>query len=189
MPTTNALQWNPTAVNQENDATYLTDTQRLGGAANPSLFDARLANKLFYQLTTYVTALGQMLANKGYTTSDASLSVLTNVLANIQTTADIKSGLQLVTFSPTLTFNCLLSNGFEVVLTGNLTSLTISGAVVGQIIMLAFVQDGVGGRTVAYPANLLGAGTINSVAGSTSMQLFQVLADNKLHPLSIMTVS
>lgn len=86
--TTNFLQWNPTASNQESDAAYTSDAQRTGGASSGE-FPSPTANKLFYQSSTFVTALGQMLATKGYTTSDADISVLTAVLANLITNADL----------------------------------------------------------------------------------------------------
>ena len=70
------LQWNPGAANQETDAAYAADTQRTGGAAAPSLFSSVLANKLFFQLSTMVAALAQVMANAGQTVSDANLSNL-----------------------------------------------------------------------------------------------------------------
>jgi hypothetical protein len=88
MATTNLKQWNPTAVNQENDAQYDADSQRAGGATNPSIFDARLANKAFFQWSTFLTALFQAFANKGFTTSDSNLNTLTATCAAFMTTAD-----------------------------------------------------------------------------------------------------
>jgi hypothetical protein len=86
---TNIIQWNPGAVNQETDALYLADSQRAGGATDPSQFAAALANKAFYQWSTVLTALGTMMANKGYTISDANLANLINALSNIITNADL----------------------------------------------------------------------------------------------------
>jgi len=85
---TNFQQWNPTASNQESDAAYLADAQRTGGASSGE-FPSPTANKLFYQSSTFVAALCQMLAAKGYSTSDADISVLAAVLANLITNADL----------------------------------------------------------------------------------------------------
>ena len=85
---TNFLQWNPTASNQESDAAYTADAQRTGGASSGE-FPSPTANKLFYQSSTFVAALCQMLAAKGYSTSDADISVLAAVLANLITNADL----------------------------------------------------------------------------------------------------
>lgn len=91
----NFIQWNPAAGNQESDASYAGDSQRAGGASNPSLFDATLANKLFFQLSTFLTAFAQSLVNKGYSPVDGSddppnaVLNLAAVLANILTNADI----------------------------------------------------------------------------------------------------
>lgn len=89
MATTNLIQWNPTAANQENDAAYAADSQRAGGATNPALFDATLANKAFYQWSTFLTALFAAYAAKGFTTSDSNLSTLTAQCAGFLTTADL----------------------------------------------------------------------------------------------------
>ena len=83
----NFLQWNPNALNQQDDATYVLDVMRTGGAIT-GIFTSELANKLFYQCTTMVSALGESLSNKGYTISDASISTLITALSNILTKAD-----------------------------------------------------------------------------------------------------
>ncbi len=87
----NFLQWNPAAVNQQDDATYVLDVMRTGGAIT-GIFTSELANKLFYQCTTMVSALGESLSNKGYTISDASISTLITALSNILTKADFGTG-------------------------------------------------------------------------------------------------
>ena len=83
----NFLQWNPAAVNQQDDSAYTADAMRTGGAVT-GIFASDLANKLFYQCTTMVSALGESLSNKGYTISDASISTLITALSNILTKAD-----------------------------------------------------------------------------------------------------
>jgi len=188
MASTNLQQWNPTGANQETDAQYSADSQRSGGATNPSVFDALLANKLFFQITTFLVALFQAFANKGFTTSDASLSTLTAQCANFLTTADIKGGTS-VAFSPTPNFNCGAFSQFEILLTGNVTSLTVSGASAYQEITLMFVQDATGGRTVAFPANVKSPGTPSTTANATSIQKFILRGDGNLHPTGPMVVS
>ena len=84
----NFLQWNPSKVNQEDDTEYAVDSQRLGGADLEELFPSETANKLFYQVTTMVAGIGQMMSNKGYTMSDANFANLVTALANILTKAD-----------------------------------------------------------------------------------------------------
>lgn len=88
---TNFLQWNPSQVNQESDASYLTDTQRVGGAV-AGIFPSQLANKLFYQVSTFVAALATALVNKGYEMQDTSLATLVTAMANILTKADFGTG-------------------------------------------------------------------------------------------------
>src|SRR6266700_4933879 len=83
--TTNLLQWNPPALNQENDIAYNADSSRAGGAPLNAIFQSQLANKLFYQLTTFLAAFTQMLTSKGYSPNDGSAnpSTAVNNLAGI----------------------------------------------------------------------------------------------------------
>ncbi len=85
----NFLPFNPAANNQESDAAYLADSLRSDGAANSALLPAVTFNKLMYQQSTFVAALGQALANKGYTLSDANLGTLTATLQNLMSAADM----------------------------------------------------------------------------------------------------
>lgn len=90
---TNFQQWNPSAANQETDAQYTTDAQRVGGAANPAIFDSATANKVLYQVTTFVAALAQALAAKGFALSDANINALAGVLATVTTATDLSAAL------------------------------------------------------------------------------------------------
>lgn len=75
--------------NIESDATYLTDSLRTGGIPTNAILPSVMLNKLFLQATMMVAALGQMMATKGYTVSDANLNTLAAVLANIVTQFDL----------------------------------------------------------------------------------------------------
>ena len=185
---TNVLIWNPTGANQETDTAYKADSQRSGGATDPSLFDAALANKLFFQATTFLYGLFTAFANKGFSTSDASAPALVAQCANFLTTADVKPSLIYVLFSSSLVFDCSKANGFQVTLSGDAT-VTLTHAVVGQRILLAFTQDAVGGRTITLPGTIVSPGTISVTANSNNVQEFVVLNDNKLHPVTPMVVS
>lgn len=81
MATSNFKQWNPTAANQENDSAYNSDAQRTGGAPVGVAFPSATANKLYFQLSTMVAALGNFFVNQGVSVSDASLATLTTAIA------------------------------------------------------------------------------------------------------------
>lgn len=79
------LQWNPAANNQENDAAYSADTLRANGipsgvGGSGVLAPSLTHNKLYYQLSTMVAALAQFGANQGQTMSDANLTNLVTAL-------------------------------------------------------------------------------------------------------------
>jgi hypothetical protein len=179
---TNFQQWNPGAANQESDAAYTADSLRSGGAGVDNIFPSATANKLFYQLSTFVAAFCQMMSNKGYVVSDANLATLTTVLANVLTNADTKLPLISVSFGTTPVFNAGNANGFDMVLTGNVTSSTITGMQIGQIIYFVLTQDSVGGRTFAAPTGVNGWRAINPAANSVTIQAFIMKEDNSIWP-------
>jgi hypothetical protein len=77
-----------------------------------------------------------------------------------------------VASSATPTFDASLGTIFTNTLTANVTSSTISNPVTGQRITIYLAQDGTGGWTFAFPANVQLRGsiyTISSVASSVSV--------------------
>jgi hypothetical protein len=171
--TTNLIQWNPASNNQETDAQYLADSQRASGAVDPEFFDATLANKLFYQVTTYLTALFQAFAAKGYTTSDSNLNTLASVCANFLTTADVEPAVVNVPYAASVTLNAGASDGFYIQsMTGNLAIAAVTGLTAGQIVAMYYQQDGTGGHTVTFPGVFVGAAQPDPAANAVSLQLF-----------------
>ena len=173
MATTNLIPWNPTGANQETDAQYLADSQRAGGAVDPEFFDATLANKAFYQWSTYLTALFQAFAAKGFTTSDSNLNTLASVCANFLTTADMEPAVLNVAYAASITMDAAAADGFYIQsMTGNLSITAITGMTPGQIVAMYYQQDGVGGRVVTFPAVFVGAQQPDPAANAVSSQLF-----------------
>lgn len=75
----------------------------------------------------------------------------------------------------TITLNAMLSNNFFVQLGGNRT-LVINNIVDGQPLEIWFKQDGVGGRTITWPANVKFEGTSSAVlsTGAGAIDRFQL---------------
>jgi hypothetical protein len=63
-------------------------------------------------------------------------------------------------------------NTFEITLTGNVTSSSVSGATAGQIANFIVCQDGTGSRTFTWPSSFHGAFTIGSTASKCNAQSF-----------------
>ena len=63
---------------------------------------------------------------------------------------------------------------FKITLTGNVTSstLTLAGLTAPAIILFEITQDATGGRTFAWPSNVLGGPVPNAGANETTSQLF-----------------
>lgn len=169
MPSTNFLQFNNPANNQETDAQFAVDPQVLNGAATGAVFPSELANKLFYQWSTFITAYCESLVAKGYSPEDGATSPgtaianLQAVLANILTQADFTT----FPFTPhrtTLSSNVSLSANVQAtILTLSVTFPSITGAtfrVDARYLAWAQVQ-----------ANIINAAVIdttNNVAYATS---------------------
>lgn len=93
-----------------------------------------------------------------------------NVTGDVTVDGDVSVGGQFiqtivpVAFSATMTFDAALGSIFTTTLTGNVTAPTIANAVIGQVITIYIAQDGTGGRTFVFPANvqLRGGGYIVS---------------------------
>jgi hypothetical protein len=184
----NVLQWNPTQANQETDSQYVTDAQRTGGATDPSPFPSSLANKAFYQWSTFLKAFGDALANKGYVISDADVVALTAVLAHIRTDSDVIPDLVQQTWGTTMTFDASVANGWEFTLGGNTTSSAIVNYKVGQIVRF-IIHTGAGGSTFSWPPHIINAGSVDLQNHAICIQEFIGCNDNYLRPLGGMILS
>lgn len=184
MATSNFLQWNNAAINQETDAEYLVDSQRVGGAPVTGTAPSKTMNKFYYQASTFVAAFGAMMAAKGFSVSDADVGVLQAVLANISTSADFRPLITTLGYSPTPNFAANTADGFQFPLNGNITSSTISGQTNGQTIAFYMSQDATGGRTIAWPGNFFGMTQPDPTPNAMSMFLVRVDNGGNVHALT-----
>jgi hypothetical protein len=184
MAATTLQIWNPGQVNQDTDSQYEADPQRTGGAVDDTAFPSLTANKLFNQMSGFLFSLFTAFAQKGFATDDANISTLTAVCANFLTTADLLPNVQVVAYSPTPAFNAALTNGFQMTLAGNITASTISGVAPGQLVAFYFVQDGTGGRTVAWPSSMTGTVQPDPTPNAISLILFRADLSSVLHAVA-----
>jgi hypothetical protein len=188
MAVTNMQIWNPSQNNTLTDAQYTANTQRANGAAAAQLFPSALANKLFTQVTTYLTALFTSLANKGYGTSDQNFTTLTQACSNILTKADF--GLQVVPYASSVSFNAAQASSFKVTLNGNL-SFSVANPYPGQIITFIF-NSGAGNAswTLTWPSNVASPGVPDLTDQNVNnVQSFICDDTYTLRPLGPMTIS
>jgi len=171
MPT-NFLQFNPNLTNAESDSQYQADPLRQNGAPVTAICPSNLFNKAMYQSSTFTAALAQALSNKGYSVLDSNYANLVAMFANIRTNADVVTLLTTVAYSPSLVFNALLSNGFQVTLTGDVTSSALQNPVNGQVYNFVITQDAAGNHAFTWPANFVGGGAVNPQANRNSVQSF-----------------
>lgn len=189
MATSNFLQWNNAAINQEDDAEYLVDSQRVGGAPVTGIAPSKTMNKFYYQVSTFVAAFGAMMAAKGFSVSDADIGVLQAVLANISTSADFRPLITTLGYSPTPNFAANTADGFQFPLNGNVTSSTISGQTPGQAIAFYLSQDATGGRTIVWPTNFFGMTQPDPTPNAMSLFLVRVDNGGNVHAVTTSTSS
>lgn len=84
-------------------------------------------------------------------------------------------------FNANLVINGLLGTTYDLTLTGNVAVTTFNNVQAGVVYTLILVQDGVGGRTFAYPGNLFGGGPIDPDPGSVTTQSFVARANGNLY--------
>lgn len=185
---TNFVQHNPTEANQLDDAAFDANSLTTGGIGTDNIMPSNWMNKRWYQDSTMVAALAQMLANKGYTVSDANISTLIAVLANLVTQSDLKLPLVSVAYSPTPVFDGTTTNGFDFVMAGNVTSSTLVNVSIGQTLVFIIAQ-GSTPFTFVPPANINGWQSINPVANSVTVQTFIVREDGTIWPAPNTSVS
>jgi hypothetical protein len=84
---TNFIQTNPSAANQEDDATYAADSLTTGGVGVDDILPSPWLNKVWFQPSTFVCALAYVIANwgSGFTITDTSLATLKTNLLNFLT--------------------------------------------------------------------------------------------------------
>lgn len=183
---TNFLQWNPEQNNQESDTTYASDPIRSGGAPSggTTIFPSALANKGFYQWSTFIAALSQAMANKGYALSDANFNQLVSVLANLLTNADVRSGFVSIPWSPSPTYDLSQGTAFGIVMQGNITGMSFTNIVPGQLSTLFFVQPPAGNATVAWPLSVVGGVQPNPAPNAVSSQTFMAYAGDVLYAVN-----
>ncbi len=78
----------------------------------------------------------------------------------------IYGNLDTVPYSATPAFPAASYSNFAIVLTGNVTSSTITGGTVGQLATIDVCQNGTGGNTFVWPTNLLSAPPVSAGANS-----------------------
>lgn len=77
-----------------------------------------------------------------------------------------------LTFADPLTIDPLMGKVFKLTLTGNITTSTISTPQPGQELELHLIQDATGGRTFAWPANVVLAGGAVVLSGASKRDVF-----------------
>lgn len=171
------LQINPNLNNSESDSVYLSDALRVNGIPEDAIFPSLLANKIFYQSSTFIAAFATMMANKSFPINDGGgttggFNALVAQLTNVVCKSDLASAIITVPYASSMTFSG--ASGYYTQLTGNVASASLPSPSLGALTFV-IAQDATGNRTFAWPAGLNPAGPICLTANSISLQSFLVL--------------
>lgn len=85
--------------------------------------------------------------------------------------------IQVGVFNATQTINASLGDIFQLTLTGNVTSSSITNPLTGQTLKIALTQDGSGGKTFAWPANVKLAGGSVTLSGANKRDVLTFYYD------------
>lgn len=103
-----------------------------------------------------------------------------------QQNTDVGTSVNTVAFSATPVFNLSAGGIQKIILTGNVTSSTITSLVVGSVVTFTIIQDGTGGRSFVWPANVKGGMTVTTgTSNQTCSQSFTSWDGVNLYATSI----
>ncbi len=93
---------------------------------------------------------------------------------NASTTASgaAASAYEVLPFAPTPVFDATQFDSFEMTLTGDVTASNCPSIKEGQLLTFVIIQDSVGGRTFAFPANIVNPLPVASAPNTISVQSF-----------------
>ncbi len=157
-------------------------------------------NQILAELVAVCTALGVSLANiisSGQSASGdlsgtypgptvASVGGFSaGTITNAITKALLRVTINPVTFSATPTFNFNLGYIQKIVLTGNVTSSTVSNIVAGELYTFHIIQDSGGAHTFVWDPNVKGAMTVDGTGNIDNIQQFMSTDGTTLYAVSL----
>lgn len=117
------------------------------------------------------------------------LGVLTGQMTAVIASVNRITELTGVPYAANLVLDASVQSQFDITLTGNVNSMVINGVSNGQRLLFMIVQDGVGGHTLAWPANFRNTANINTGPNSVNTVEYIVRSfDGFIYPISDISV-
>lgn len=188
------------AANVDTQAGYAGSTYQTNGLQPGMALSVQL-NKALRQGTVMAAVIANFISSvlsanvldSGYANAAAEVAALLAQLKSaIQAYAAASNppGVVTVAYSATPVFNCALGNFiqpcFQMQLTGNVTSSTLSNLSAGQQVTFIIQQDATGGRTFTWPVAITDGGTPDPAPNAYSQQSFIVDAGGTPRAISPM---
>jgi len=166
-PVNNFFQFDEDLNNIMGTFDYSNNLTRIGGLLKGKA-SSNLHNKLFYQVSTMVAGIGQMMCNKGYDMDDSSISTLITQLSNIMTQADMSIysttaqmmaaiASALGSYSTTSQMNTAIANAIKGLGGDNLTVAQVNALISSGVtsIFLSGLNIGANGGEQILPGGLI----------------------------------
>jgi hypothetical protein len=133
-----------------------------GGAAAFSNGDVTISGA--YKLNTPKIA--------GVTDTGVVTNLNSDMVDGKHSSAFALAGFSSMAFSATPTFDAGAASSFKMTLTGDVTSATLTNAMVGQMLSFVLCQDGVGNHSFVWPSNVKGGMGVGTQPSRCSAQAF-----------------
>lgn len=161
-----------TTANTLTTAFTITNTQRLrgidGSSSSPTYAFTNATNYGVYYDGTASLMLSAGGGTTAITLNGSGGNASINRVFSFKRTASTNSG--------SVSLDMKLGNVYEVTLSGNITSLTLTTPQAGTYYTIAFIQDATGSRTVTWPSTMKFAGgttpTLTPTAGAKDVLTF-----------------
>jgi hypothetical protein len=181
-----------TGANVDSQANFVGSGYQVTGFTS-GLSKSFQFNKAWRQASMMAAALANFISNQlGINVLDDGnlpelITNLTNALEGAATgVVNTANGLVVVPFSATPVFNAAQGSTFEITLTGNVTSSTITGFSPGQKLTLIVKEDSIGGHTFAAPTTSMSP--ISTAANVTNIQTFIVDSGSNVYQVTPLVV-
>lgn len=130
-------------------------------------------------LATYATHLS---------TLDGEISTIDGTLTTLQNEINRLMNVGVPGFNANMVLDASVVSSWDFTLSGNVTSMTINNAFVGQRLLFIIAQDGSGGHTLNWAGNMRNTAPINGGANSVNIVEFVRRGDGFFYPITDISV-
>lgn len=156
----------------------------VGNGFTAGIADSSQLNKVWRQSSFVAASIAEFIVQQlGVNVlDDGDLATFTSNLTDAIIQAAHSGDVPVVVaYSATPVFDCSLGDRFEITLTGNVTSSTLTNLSPGQIVVIKVKQDSTGARSFVWPTNVVGGAVVDPTVSADTVQILYVASDSKAY--------